>query len=73
MRREPTHSTPKLIEAIRNQAQLTEKELAKSLNVSVQELRSHPDSEQIRHGLELWAKAIAILNRPRFRRQPSAA
>lgn len=63
MRREPTHSTPKLIEAIRNQAQLTEKELAKSLNVSVRELRSRPDSEQIRHGLELWAKAIAILRR----------
>lgn len=63
MSRDQTHSTTKLIEAIRSQAQLTEKELARSLDVSVKDLRSNPDSEKIRQGLELWAKAIAILRR----------
>lgn len=63
MSQEPTNSTAKLIEAIRSQAQLTEKELAMSLDVSVKELRSDPDSEKIRQGLDLWAKTIAILRR----------
>lgn len=63
MSREPTYSATKLIEAIRSQAQLTEKELARSLDVSVKELRSQPDSEKIRQGLDLWARAIAILRR----------
>ena len=63
MSQEPTNSTAKLIEAIRSQAQLTEKELARSLDVSVKELRSHPDGEKIRQGLDLWAKTIAILRR----------
>ena len=63
MSREPAHSTTKLIEAIRTQAQLTERELAKSLDVSVKELRSQPDGEKIRQGLDHWAKTIAILRR----------
>jgi hypothetical protein len=63
MSQESTNSTAKLIEAIRSQAQLTEKELARSLDVSVKELRSRPDGEKIRQGLDLWAKTIAILRR----------
>ncbi|WP_299344017.1 hypothetical protein [uncultured Pseudoxanthomonas sp.] len=63
MSQESTNSTAKLIEAIRSQTQLTEKELARSLDVSVKELRSRPDGEKIRQGLDLWAKTIAILRR----------
>lgn len=63
MSREPAYSTTKLIEAVRSQAQLTEKELARSLGVSVREMRSQTDDEKIRQGLDLWARAIAILRR----------